>query len=804
MKFTFSWLKEHLDTKASLEDMVDRLTMIGLEVEKVHDRAKGLEGFVVARVIEAKKHPDADKLTVCRVDNGSEIVEVVCGAPNARKGLLGVFAASGSHIPGTGITLKPTEIRGVISNGMLLSEKEVNISDDHEGIIELPEDVDIGSPAAEAMDLADPVIEIEITPNRGDCLGVRGIARDLAAAGMGKLKPLKVDPVKGVFESPIKVHLDFKKGSKDACPYFVGRTIRGVKNTESPKWLKKKLMAVGLHPISALVDITNLMTMDFGRPLHVFDATKVDGDIHVRLSKKGEKLLALDGKEYELDADVTVIAGDKKAEALGGVIGGEASGCTEKTTDVFVESAYFDPVRTAMTGRKLGILSDACYRFERGVDPAFLVDGMEIATRLILDLCGGEASELVIAGKEPTWQQEITLRPERIESFGGVKVPEKDIVKILSALGFEAKEKTKKKDEALSVSVPSWRSDIVGESCLVEEVVRIFGYDNIPAQLMDGGGLPHPALNASQRRRAMARRLLAGRGLVEAVTYSFLGAKEAVFFGGGGESLKLINPISADLNVMRPSLLPNLIAAAGRNAARGTADAQLFEIGPQYAGAGPDEQEIAAAGIRSGASGDRNWAQSPRPVDLFDAKADVLAVLGGLGLATEKIEVVSEAPGWYHPGHSGVMRLGPQTVLAYFGEIHPRILQDMDAKGPVAGFEIFFDSLPSPKEKKGKARPHLDLPQFHAVERDFAFVVDQGVSAAQILGAAKNADKKLIAQVSLFDVFEGSELEAGKKSLALNVVLQPIEKNLTDAEIHAIADKVIESVNKATGGVLRA
>ncbi|MEE9317025.1 MAG: phenylalanine--tRNA ligase subunit beta [Rhodospirillales bacterium] len=804
MKFTFSWLKEHLDTKASLEDVVDRLTMIGLEVDKVHDRAKDLEGFVVARVVEAKKHPDADKLSVCRVDNGSETVEVVCGAPNARTGLLGVFAASGAYIPGTGITLKPTEIRGVVSNGMLLSEKEVNISDDHEGIIELPEDSEIGAPAAEAMGLADPVIEIEITPNRGDCLGVHGIARDLAAAGAGKLKPLDIKPVPGSFESPIKVHLDFKKGTESACPYFVGRFIRGIKNGESPKWLKDKLLAIGLRPISALVDITNLMTMDFGRPLHVFDAAKVKGDIHVRLSEKGEKLLALDGKEYELDADMTVIADDRQAEALGGVIGGEASGCTENTVDVFVEAAYFDPVLTAKTGRKLNILSDARYRFERGVDPAFLVDGMEIATRLILDFCGGEASELVIAGSEPNWQQQVTLRPERIETFGGVKVPKKKILEILTALGFEAKEKTKGNKGALDISVPSWRSDIAGEACLVEEVVRIFGYDNIPAQSMDGdGGLPHPALSPGQRRRAMARRLLAGRGLVEAVTYSFLGAREAVSFGGGGESLKLINPISADLDVMRPSLLPNLIAATSRNAARGTPDAQLFEIGPRFSGAKPEEQEMAAAGIRSGASGDRNWAQPPRPVDLFDAKADVLAVLGGLGLATEKIEVVPEAPGWYHPGHSGIMRLGPETVLAHFGEIHPGVLQDMDAKGPVAGFEIFFDSLPSPKEKKGKARPHLDLPQFHAVERDFAFVVDEDVSAAQILSAAESADKKLIAKVSLFDVFEGGDLGEGKKSLAVNVVLQPVEKTLTDAEIDAIADKVVANVAKSTGGVLR-
>ncbi|MAF95854.1 MAG: phenylalanine--tRNA ligase subunit beta [Rhodospirillaceae bacterium] len=800
MKFTFGWLKEHLNTKATLEEVVEKLTMIGLEVDQVHDRAKDLDGFVAARVVEARKHPDADKLTVCQVDNGSETLEVVCGAPNARTGLIGVFAESGSYIPGTGITLKPTEIRGVVSNGMLLSEKEVNLGDDHDGIIELPDDTALGSPAADALGLADPVIEIEITPNRGDCLGVRGITRDLAAAGVGTLKPLDRDPVPGTFESPIKVHLDFDKGTEDACPYFVGRFIRGVKNGESPKWLKDKLTAIGLRPISALVDITNLMTIDLGRPLHVFDAAKVEGDIHVRLSKKGEKILALDGKEYELGGGMTVIADDEKAEALGGVIGGEESGCTEGTVDIFVESAFFDPVRTAMTGRKLNILSDARYRFERGVDPAFLVDGMEITTRLVMDLCGGEPSELVIAGSEPKSQQSITLRPERIENFGGVKVAKKKITDILSGLGFEAK----RSKNGLNVSVPSWRSDIVGEACLVEEVVRIFGYDNIPAIPMDNNGsLPHPALSPGQRRRAMARRLLAGRGLVEAVTYSFLGGAEAALFGGGGESLKLINPISADLAVMRPSLLPNLIAAAARNAARGTAEARLFEIGPSYSGVKPDEQAMKAAGIRSGSSGARNWAEKPRPVDVFDAKGDVLAVLGGLGVAVEKAEIAAEAPDWYHPGHSGVVRLGPKSVLAHFGEIHPRVLKDMNAESPMAGFEIIFDNLPKLKERKSRTRPHLELPQFHSVERDFAFVVDRVVTAAQVINAAEKADKKLIAQVSLFDVFEGGDLGEGKKSLAVNVVLQPVEKTLTDAEIDAIAEKVVANVTKATGGVLR-
>ena len=804
MKFTFGWLKEHLDTKASLDEVVERLTMTGLEIDKVHDRGKDLEGFVVGHVTAAKKHPDADKLTVCQVDNGSETVEVVCGAPNAKVGLTGVFAPSGSYIPGTGITLKPTDIRGVVSNGMLLSEREVNLSDEHDGIIELSGDAKPGQPAADAMGLSDPVIEIEITPNRGDCLGVRGVARDLAAAGIGTLKPLDATPVKGAFESPVKVYLDFKKGTESGCPYFVGRYIRGVKNGESPKWLKDKLVAVGLRPISALVDITNLMTMDLGRPLHVFDAAKVKGDLQVRLSKSGEKILALDGKEYELDADMTVISDDNAPEALGGVIGGEASGCTQDTVDVFVEAAYFDPIRTAMTGRKLNVMSDARYRFERGVDPVFLVDGMEIATRLIMELCGGEPSELVIAGAEPDWQRDITLRLGRIESFGGLKLEKSKVVEILSVLGFQSKETKGEDGAALTVSIPSWRSDIVGEACLVEEVVRIHGYDNIPAVPMElDSHLPSPALNSDQRRRAMARRLLAGRGLMEAVTYSFLSSRQAALFGGGAEALKLINPISSDLDILRPSLLPNLIAAAGRNADRGIADASLFEIGPRFSGDKPEDQDIVAAGIRSGLSGGRHWNEPPRPVDVFDAKADALAVLDAVGISVEKVEAVAEAPGWYHPGHSGVLRLGPKMILAHFGDIHPRVLKDMGVKGPVCGFEVFFDALPGQKEKKSKARPYLDLPQFQAVERDFAFVVDEGVPAAQVLGAARGADKKMIAEVSLFDVFQGGDLDVGKKSLAITVVLQPKDKTLTDAEIDAIADKVVANVKKTTGGVLR-
>ena len=806
MKFTFQWLKEHLDTKASLNDIVARLTMIGLEIDKVHDRAKDLKGFVVGHVISAQKHPNADSLQVCKVDIGSEILDVVCGATNARKGLFGVFAPSGSYIPGTGITLKPTEIRGVLSNGMLLSEREVNLSDDHDGIIELSPDFKLGSSAAEALGLSDPVIEIEITPNRGDCLGVRGVARDLAAAGVGKLKPLNVSCVKGAFQSSTKVIMDLDKNMQEACPYFIGRHIRGIKNVESPKWLKNKLLAVGLRPISALVDITNLMTIDLGRPLHVFDAAKLKGNIHVRLSKSGEKILALNGKEYELDSEMTVIADDYRPLALGGVIGGEASGCKSDTTEVFVESAYFDPIRTAKTGRKLNIISDARYRFERGVDPVFVADGIEIATRLIIDLCGGKPSELITAGVEPDWQRSIMLRLQRVESFGGLKLTSSEVKNFLLLLGFKSKEFNEGDKTVLNVSIPSWRSDIVGEACLIEEVIRIYGYDKIPAISMSlASNLPTPALNPAQRLRSTARRGLAGRGLMEVVTYSFLNSSQALLFGGGTEadSLKLINPISSDLDIMRPSLLPNLIAAVGRNADRGNIAAALFEIGPRFFGVKPEDQDTVAAGVRSGYLGGRHWNEHMRTTDLFDVKADALSVLRSVGVPVDKVEAVAKAPSWYHPGHSGVLRLGPKITLGHFGEIHPLILKDFNLRGSVFGFEIFFDEIPGQNNKKNKARPYLDLPQFQTVERDFAFVVDEEISAALTLRSVLGVDRKLIADVTLFDVFRGGELKPGKKSLAINVVFQPMKKTLTDEEIDAIVEKIVAKVKKETGGILR-
>ncbi|MBO6518660.1 MAG: phenylalanine--tRNA ligase subunit beta [Rhodospirillales bacterium] len=800
MKFTLSWLKEHLDTNASLTEITDALTMVGLELEGVEDRAKGLETFVTAKVIEAKQHPNADRLRVCQVDPGNgETVELVCGAPNARTGMIGVFAPGGSYIPGIDVTLKPTEIRGVLSNGMLLSEREMGISDEHDGIVELPEDTPIGKPAVDIMGLADPIIDIAITPNRGDCLGVRGVARDLAAAGIGSLKPLANGPVPGSFESPIKVHLEFDDPDNKPCPYFVGRYVKGVTNGESPDWLKEKLLAIGLRPISALVDITNLMTIDLNRPLHVFDADKVKGDIRVRLSKSGEKMLALNEKEYTFDDEMTLITDDNGPEGLGGVMGGEVSGVTEETVNVFIESAYFDPVRTAMTGRKLQIISDARYRFERGIDPAFLETGMEIATRLVMDLCGGEPSEVVVAGGNPDPGRSLDFRPDRVRELTGVEVTRDEIQRILAVLGFEISGD----GDTWQVQIPSWRSDIVHEACLVEEVIRINGFDNIPATpLPRETTLPKPAMNESQKRRAIARRTLAARSLTEAVTYSFMGEKEAALFADIPDSIRIGNPISSELSVMRPSALANLIQAAGRNAARGFANADLFEVGPEYFGDGPDEQRIAAAGIRTGQTGPKHWSDAPAPVDAYMAKADAMAVLEALGAPVGNLQVFTDVQGYYHPGRAGELRLGPKNTLARFGEVNPKVLRALDVKGPVVAFEIYPDAVPQPKAKSA-ARPLLTLSAFQPIERDFAFVVDADVEAAEIVKAARGAEKVLIDDVRVFDVFEGASLGEGKKSLAITVVLQPTENTLTDEEIEGISQKIVQAVEKATGGTLR-
>ena len=796
MKLTLGWLKTHLATTAALDEIVRTLVMLGLEVESVEDRAKDLKPFTVARVISAEPHPQADRLRVCQVETSQGQVQVVCGAPNARAGMLGVFAPVGTVIPRTKMLLKETAIRGVASRGMLCSEYEMGLSENHEGIIDLPRGK-VGEPFAEVLGLHDPVLDVKVTPNRADCLGVHGIARDLAAAGLGSVRPLDVSPVPGKFPAPTAVHL---AGPDDkACRLYVSRLIRGLKNGPSPHWLQDRLMAIGLRPISALVDITNFLTFDVNRPLHAFDAGKLQGDLAVRGARPGEMIHALNGKTYELDSAVTVIADNNGVQGLGGVIGGEATGCTETTTSVLLESALFDPLRTAATGRRLGIQSDARYRFERGLDPEMAVPGVELATRLILEICGGEPSEVAIAGAVPEWRRHYFLRSERTHTLGGVEVPAEEQRRILEILGFTVSSR----EGGFSVEPPPWRPDIVGEADLVEEVLRVHGYDNIPVvPMVRDTPLPRPALSLSQKRAATVRRALAVRGLVEAVTFSFLPRAQAELFGGGSSEMTLVNPISADLDVMRPSLLPNLATAAQKNVDRGLGDLALFELGPQYADDTPEGQSQVAAGVRMGRTGPRHWRDGGRAVDAFIAKADALAALAASGAPVENLQISKDAPGWYHPGRSGTLRLGA-TALAHFGELHPRVQQALGAKQAVAAFEAHLDGVPVPRARPTKARPLLQLSPYQPVQRDFAFVVDKDLPAETLLKAARQADKKLVAGVRLFDVYEGKGLPDGKKSLAIEVTLQPLDATLTDAALEGFSKKLVEQVEKATGGVLR-
>jgi phenylalanyl-tRNA synthetase beta chain len=797
MKFTLSWLKTHLDTRAEAADIAAKLTDLGLEVEGIVDPAQALAPFVVGYVAEAKQHPNADRLRVCRVDTGKGVVQVVCGAPNARTGMKGVFAPPGTHIPGTGLDLKAGNIRGEASNGMLCSARELGLGTDHDGIIELPDDAPIGMSFVKYRKLDDPIIEIKVTPDRADCLGVRGIARDLAAAGLGTLTPFSPKHVSGRFKSPIQWRID--PSAATGCPYVAGRYFKGVKNGPSPQWLQDRLTSIGLRPISALVDITNFVTYDLGRPLHVFDAKKVTGDPTMRAAKAGETILALDGKTYALEEGMVVIADSRGPEAIGGIMGGEESGCSLETTEVFLEVALFDPIQVARTGRKLGILSDARYRFERGLDPKSATWGVDVATALILELCGGEASEVTSAGALPQGTRSIGYRPPRVASLGGCEVAPDKQRQILQSLGFTV---TANGANLWQVTTPSWRVDVEGEADLVEEVLRVNGFDAIPAVSMPRvGALPPTAVTAGQRRVQQAKRLLATRGLDEAVTFSFMPGKVAALFAGDNALIPLANPISADLDVMRPSILGNLLMAAGRNAARGIAEAAVYEVGPSYANDTPKGQLAVAAGIRTGDFAARHWSGKPRPVDAFDAKGDAVALLSALGAPVENLQATADAPGYYHPGRSASLRLGP-NVLAQFGEIHPKVMKALDLKGPAVAFEIFLDRVPMPRSK-GTNRPLLDASAFQPLARDFAFVVTSDVAAEKLVKAAKGADKALITEVAIFDVFEGGSLGEGKKSIALSVTLQPREKTLADAEIEAVSAKIVAAVNKATGGELR-
>jgi len=803
MKFTLSWLKEHLETDASLDEIARTMVAVGLEVEEVENPAERLAAFTIGEVLEAEKHPDADKLKVCKVATKDGEKQIVCGAPNARKGIKIAYAPVGSYVPGIDVTLKKVKIRGVESHGMMCSARELELGDDHDGIIEAPAEARLGDPVVKWLGANDPVIDFEVTPNRPDTNGVNGVARDLAAAGLGALITPEPKPVKGAFPCPQKISLHFPEGAADACPAFAGRIIKGVKNGPSPKWLADKLRAIGLRPINALADVTNYMSYDRARPLHVYDADKLKGEIHARLARKGEAFLALDGKEYEADETMCVIADDNGVLGLGGVMGGENTGCTEGTTSVFIECAYFDPLRTAKTGRKTGIHSDARYRFERGVDPAFILPGLEQATQLILDICGGEPSEVELAGAIPNPDKIVLFPPSEIKRLTGIDAPPEGSEKILTALGF-----TVAKSDPWQVEVPSWRPDISGKADLVEEIARIIGFDHLPAEpLPQLSAVETPKLTIAQSRRARARRALAARGLYEVVTWSFTDEAHAALFCDGENWLKaqgliLANPIASDLSAMRPSILPNLIAALQRNADRGRDDLAIFEVAPIYAGDQPDDQMIAASGARL-SNPPRHWRGGASKADIFTAKSDALVVLEAAGAPAASLQSTAGAPDWFHPGRSGVLRLGP-NVLAHFGEIHPRVLKTMDVDGPVLAFEVFLDRIPAGKKKLTKTRPALNTSELLPLKRDFAFVVDEAIAALVLLKAVRGAEKKLIADVALFDVYQGKGVPEGKKSLAVEVTLQPHEKTLTDEEIEAICVHIITQVEKATGGVLRA
>ncbi len=804
MKFTLPWLKEHLDTDEPLAAIVDKLTMIGLEVEHVEDKAALLKPFVIANVISAEKHPNADRLRVCMVDIGDgKPIQVVCGAPNARAGMKGVFSAPGAFIPGKNITLAVGTIRGVESRGMLMSEAELQLSDNHDGIIDLPADAPVGKSYVEWAGVSEPVIDINLTPNRPDCNGVNGIARDLGATSIGVFKDRPPKPVKGTFPCPVKVTLDFGE-TPPLCPAFGLRLVKGVKNGPSPDWLQKRLTAIGLRPINALVDITNFITYDRGRPLHVFDAAKVHGNLTVRRARNGETLLALDGKTYTLDAGICVIADDKGVESLAGIMGGEASGCDANTTDVLIESALWDEVNIAQTGRRLGINSDARYRFERGVDYAFMLPGLELATQMVIDLCGGTPSEIVLAG-DPTPKEKIIDFPlSELPRLAGLKLPLADVRRVLEKLGFFAAGQS----ERVKVAVPSWRPDVHGRADIVEELVRIVGVDRVPSTPFPRGAHARkPVLTPIQNRTRKAKRALAARGLTEAVTWSFVGKREAELFGGGAAELALANPIAAELSDMRPSLIPGLIMAAQRNADRGSADVALFEVGQIFKGDRPQDQFTAATGLRralaKASSIGRHWSSAAAAVDAFDAKADAFAVLAAAGSPMQALQVVPGGPAWFHPGRSGTIQIGPQNILGWFGELHPRALEALKADGPLVGFEVILEKIPEPKVKATRAKPLLELSPFQPVTRDFAFVVDTGVKAADIVRAAQNVDRKLIANVTVFDVYEGTGIEPGKKSIAIAVTMQPREKTMTDQEIDALGAKIVAEVTKKTGGVLR-
>ncbi|MEO0633237.1 MAG: phenylalanine--tRNA ligase subunit beta [Pseudomonadota bacterium] len=798
MKFTLSWLKDHLDTTATVDEITDALTDLGLEVEGVEDRGAALAEFTIGKVLSAEKHPDADRLRVCQVATDEGTKQIICGAPNAREGITVVVAKPGVYVPGIDTTIGVGKIRGIESFGMMASEREMELSDEHDGIIELPSG-EVGERFVDWLaqndpSKVDPVIEIAITPNRPDALGVRGIALDLAARGIGTMKPAHQASVEGVFPCPVSVSID--DDTLDQCPVFFGRLIRGVKNGPSPQWMQDRLRAIGLRPISFLVDVTNYFTYDRNRPLHVFDADKIEGSaLRIHRAAGGETLVGLDEKEYTFDPDMTLISDTEGVESIGGVMGGLRTGCTEETVNVFVEAAYFDPVRTAYTGRALKINSDARYRFERGIDPAFTPDGLDLACEMILEIAGGEASSRVQAGAIPDTARAYKLNAARVQSLVGMDIPESEQRQTLTALGFRL--------EGDMAHVPSWRPDVMGEADLVEEVARVASLTKLQGKPLPRltDGVPKPVMTPLQRREQIARRTVAALGYNECVTYSFIDQASAALFGGGTDATRLENPISSDMSHMRPDLLPGLLQAAARNQARGFADLALFEVGPGFQGGEPGEQRLMVSGLLVGHTAPKNMHGTGRAVDVFDVKADAEAVLGAMG-APARVQIMRGADSWWHPGRHGKICLGPKKVMGVFGELHPKVLAMMDVKGPAMAFTLWPAEIPQPRSV-GASRGALDISDLQAVERDFAFVVDTEVEAMTLVNAALGADKALIEDVRVFDEFIGGSLGEGKKSLAITVRLQPRNKTLKEADIEAVGTKVIEKVAKATGGVLR-
>ncbi|MEM6588072.1 MAG: phenylalanine--tRNA ligase subunit beta [Pseudomonadota bacterium] len=797
MKFTLSWLKDHLDTTASVDEIAETLTDLGLEVEEISNPAARLGEFTIGKVVKAEAHPDADRLRVCQVMTDEGETQIICGAPNAREGITVVIAKPGVYVPGIDTTIGVGKIRGIESFGMMCSEREMELSDEHDGIIELPSG-EVGERftdwlAANDPAKVDPVIEIAITPNRQDALGVRGIALDLAARGIGTMKPAKTAHLEGQFASPIIIEID--EDTRDGCYVFAGRLIRGVKNGPSPEWLQTRLRAIGLRPISALVDVTNFFTYDRNRPLHVFDAGKVKGNLRVHRAQGGETLVGLDEKTYTFSAGQVVISDDENIESIAGIMGGLATGCTEETTDVFLEAAVWDHIQIAMTGRALKINSDARYRNERGIDPEFNMEAIELATQMILDLCGGEPSNVVVAGAVPDTSRAYKLDPARVQSLVGMEIPEADQRQTLTRLGFRM--------EGNMAHVPSWRMDVKGEADLVEEVARVASLTKLKGKPLPRltTGVPRPILSPIQRREQAARRTVAALGYNECVTYSFIDHASATLFGGGDDATMLANPISSEMSHMRPALLPGLLQAAARNQARGQMDMALFEVGHAFHGGEPEQQHLLVSGILVGRTGPKDVHGASRPVDLYDAKADAEATLAAMG-APAKVQILRGAREWWHPGRHGKICLGPKKVLGIFGELHPKVLREMDVKGPVVGFTLWPAEIPMPR-KSGATRAALEISDLQAVERDFAFVVDEGVEALTLVNAAAGADKALIEDVRVFDEFIGGALGEGKKSLAITVRLQPTETTLKDADIEAVSAKIIEKVNKATGGTLR-